>query len=145
MISQRDAPGTAKSLLGNAPARRNERSSARVVAQHQRRHCRDTQSASRGNALHDRVRLPRRKQRGHESFAAKTQRGSRRGEDPVGQIRLRGIVTTRKQQAAAKRNIKKAAKAAQRKKTIARLPRKTRTALGKEGAKAARKKRVKGK
>jgi hypothetical protein len=49
---------------------------------------------------------------------------------------------TTKKRAAAKRNIKKAAKAAQRKRTIARLPRKTRTALGKEGAKAARKKRA---
>ena len=49
---------------------------------------------------------------------------------------------TRKQRAAAKRNIKKAAKAARRKRTIAHLPRKTRTALGKEGAKAAQKKRT---
>jgi hypothetical protein len=51
-------------------------------------------------------------------------------------------MTTRKQRAAAKRNIKKAAKGARRKRTIAHLPRKTRTALGKEGAKAARKKRL---
>jgi len=51
-------------------------------------------------------------------------------------------MTTQKQRAAAKRNIKKAAKAARRKKTIAHLSRKTRTALGKEGAKAARKKRT---
>jgi len=50
-------------------------------------------------------------------------------------------MTTRKQQAAAKRNIKKAAKAARRKRTIAHLPKRTRIALGKEGAKAARKKR----
>jgi len=57
----------------------------------------------------------------------------------------RETVTTRKQPAAAKRNIKKAAKAARRKKTIARLPGKTRTALGKEGAKAARKKRARSK
>jgi hypothetical protein len=49
-------------------------------------------------------------------------------------------MTTKRQQAAAKRNIKKAAKAARRKKTISHLPRKTRTALGKEGTKAARKK-----
>jgi len=54
-------------------------------------------------------------------------------------------MTTRKQRAAAKRNIKKAAKAAQRKRTIAHLPKKTRTALGKEGAKAARKKRTRSK
>jgi len=45
-----------------------------------------------------------------------------------------------KKRAPAKRNIKKAAKAARRKRTIAHLPRTTRTALGKEGAKAARKK-----
>ena len=51
-----------------------------------------------------------------------------------------GDMTTRKQRAAAKRNIKKAAKAARRKRTITHLPKKTRTALGKEGAKAARRK-----
>jgi len=39
------------------------------------------------------------------------------------------------------RNIRKAARAARRKKTIERLPKKTRTALGKEGAKAAKRKR----
>jgi hypothetical protein len=47
-------------------------------------------------------------------------------------------MTTRKQQAAAKRNVKKAAKAARQKRTIAHLSKRTRTALGKEGAKAAR-------
>jgi hypothetical protein len=46
-----------------------------------------------------------------------------------------------RQKTAAKRNIKKAASAARRKRTIAHLPKKTRTALGKEGAKAARRKR----
>jgi hypothetical protein len=46
-----------------------------------------------------------------------------------------------KQRAAARKNIKKAAQAAKRKRTIAKLPKKTRTALGKEGAKAARRKR----
>jgi hypothetical protein len=51
-------------------------------------------------------------------------------------------MTTRKQRAAAKRNIKKAATAARRKRTVAHLPKRTRTALGKEGAKAARKKRA---
>ena len=50
-------------------------------------------------------------------------------------------MATGKQRAAARKNIRKAAEAAKRKKTIARLPRKTRTALGKEGAKAARRKR----
>jgi len=43
-----------------------------------------------------------------------------------------------RQKAAARRNIKKAATAAKRKRTIAHLPKSTRTALGKEGAKAAR-------
>jgi len=46
-----------------------------------------------------------------------------------------------KQRAAARNNIKKAAKAAKRERTISHLPKKTRTALGKEGAKAAKKKR----
>jgi hypothetical protein len=46
-----------------------------------------------------------------------------------------------KQRSAARRNIEKAATAAKRKRTVAHLPKKTRTALGKEGAKAARKKR----
>ena len=43
-----------------------------------------------------------------------------------------------KQQIAAKKNIKKAAAAAKAKKTIARLPKKTRFALGKEGSKTAK-------
>jgi len=46
-----------------------------------------------------------------------------------------------KQRAAARRNIGKAASAARRKRTISRLPKRTRTALGKEGAKAAKRKR----
>jgi len=50
-------------------------------------------------------------------------------------------MATGKQRAAGRRNIKKAAAAARKKKTIARLPKRTRTALGKEGAKAARRKR----
>lgn len=48
-----------------------------------------------------------------------------------------------KQKAAARRNIKKAAAAAKRKKTIAHLPKSTRTALGKQGAKVAQQKRRK--
>ena len=47
-----------------------------------------------------------------------------------------------KQRAAARHNIKKAAKAAKRKRTVANLPKRTRTALGKEGAKAAKRKRI---
>ena len=52
-----------------------------------------------------------------------------------------GFMASAKQRAAARRNIGKAAGAAKRKRTISRLPEKTRTALGKEGAKAARRKR----
>jgi hypothetical protein len=50
-------------------------------------------------------------------------------------------MTSTKQRAAARRNIKKAASAAKRKRTVAHLPKKTRTALEKQGAKAARSKR----
>jgi hypothetical protein len=50
-------------------------------------------------------------------------------------------MATRKQRSAARRNIKKAAGAAKRKRTISRLSRRTRSALGKEGAKAAKRKR----
>jgi hypothetical protein len=48
-----------------------------------------------------------------------------------------------KQRAAARRNIGKAASAARRKRTISRLPKKTRTALGKQAAKVAKQKRRK--
>lgn len=48
-----------------------------------------------------------------------------------------------KQRAAARRNIKKAAKAAGKKRTISRLPKKTRTALGKQASKVAKQKRRK--
>jgi hypothetical protein len=47
-------------------------------------------------------------------------------------------MATAKQKTAARRNIKKAAAAARRKRTIAHLPKRVRAALGKEGAKAAR-------
>jgi hypothetical protein len=47
---------------------------------------------------------------------------------------------TRRQRAAARRNIKKAASAARRKRTVAHLPKKTRTALGEKGASARKKK-----
>ncbi len=46
-----------------------------------------------------------------------------------------------KQRTAAQKNIKKAATAAKKKRTIAHLPKSTRTALGKQAAKVARKKR----
>jgi hypothetical protein len=50
-------------------------------------------------------------------------------------------MATQKQRQAAKRNIKKATAAAKRKQTLKHLPRKVRTALGKEGAKAAKRNR----
>ncbi len=48
-------------------------------------------------------------------------------------------MATERQRAAARENIKKAQSAAKEKRTIAHLPKETRTALGKKGA-AARKK-----
>jgi hypothetical protein len=45
-----------------------------------------------------------------------------------------------KQRSAARKNIKKAASAAKKKRTIAHLPKSTRTALGKQAAKVAREK-----
>jgi hypothetical protein len=53
-------------------------------------------------------------------------------------------MATSKQSQAAKRNVKKAQKAATSKQTIAHLPAKTRTALGKQGAAVARRKRTGG-
>jgi hypothetical protein len=46
-----------------------------------------------------------------------------------------------KQRSAARRNIKKAATAARKKKTISHLPKSVRTALGKQGSKVAKRKR----
>ena len=51
------------------------------------------------------------------------------------------MATTKKQREAARRNVKKAQSGARRKKTITKLSKKTRTALGREGAKAAARKR----
>ena len=50
-------------------------------------------------------------------------------------------MSTTRQRRAARRNIRKAAGAARRKRTIAHLPKKTRTALGKQASKVARRKR----
>jgi hypothetical protein len=44
-------------------------------------------------------------------------------------------MASRKQRSAARKNIKKATKAAKRKQTLKHLPKKTRTALGKQAAK----------
>ena len=53
-------------------------------------------------------------------------------------------MATSKQTQAARRNVKKAQRAAAGNKTIAHLPDKTRTALGKQGAAVARRKRTGG-
>ena len=50
-------------------------------------------------------------------------------------------MATAKQTSAARKNVKKAASAARRKKTISKLPKKVRTALGKQGNKVKRQKR----
>lgn len=50
-------------------------------------------------------------------------------------------MATRKQRNAARRNIKKASAAAKKRRTIAHLPKSVRTALGKQGASVARRKR----
>jgi len=50
-------------------------------------------------------------------------------------------MASERQSTAARRNIKKAARVARQKRTVAHLPKRVRTALGKEGAKAARRKR----
>jgi ABC-type protease/lipase transport system fused ATPase/permease subunit len=52
-------------------------------------------------------------------------------------------MATKRQTAASKKNIQKAASAAKAGKTISHLPKKTRTALGKKGAAAAAAKRKK--
>jgi len=52
-------------------------------------------------------------------------------------------MASEKQRAAARRNIRKAATAARKKRTIAHLPKSTRTALGKQAAKVAKQKRKK--
>ncbi len=53
-------------------------------------------------------------------------------------------MATSKQSRAAKRNVKKAQKAATSKQTISNMPAKTRTALGKQGAAVAQRKRTGG-
>jgi hypothetical protein len=53
-------------------------------------------------------------------------------------------VATKKQVKAAKRNVEKAQAGAKQKRTIAKLPAKTRSALGKQGAAVAQRKRAGG-
>lgn len=50
-------------------------------------------------------------------------------------------MSSRKQRQAARRNVGKAATAAKRKRTISKLPKATRTALGKQAAKVAKQKK----
>ena len=50
-------------------------------------------------------------------------------------------MATASQRASARRNVKKAATTARRKRTIAHLSQRTKTALGKQGAKSASRKR----
>lgn len=50
-------------------------------------------------------------------------------------------MTTQRQRQVARKNVKQAQSAARRKRTITSLPKRTRTALGREGAKAAARKR----
>ncbi len=50
-------------------------------------------------------------------------------------------MSTAKQRQAARKNIRKAAASARKKRTIAHLAKKTRTALGKQAAKVAKRKR----
>jgi hypothetical protein len=50
-------------------------------------------------------------------------------------------MATQKQRTAAKRNVRKAAAGAQRKRSIASMPKETRSALGKQGAAVAQRKR----
>lgn len=53
-------------------------------------------------------------------------------------------MATQKQRQAAKRNVKKAQAGARSKRSIANMPKKTRTALGKQGAAVAQRKRTGG-
>jgi hypothetical protein len=54
----------------------------------------------------------------------------------------RFVMTTEKQRRAARRNVKKAAATARRKRTISRLPKEVRTALGKQANKVKRQRRA---
>jgi hypothetical protein len=51
-------------------------------------------------------------------------------------------MATKKQTAAAKKNVRKAAKAAKKKRSLANMPGSTKSALGKQGAAVARRKRT---
>lgn len=51
-------------------------------------------------------------------------------------------MASRKQQQAARKNVRKAAKAAREKRSLANMPKSTKTALGKQGAAVAQRKRT---
>jgi hypothetical protein len=62
--------------------------------------------------------------------------GELRCEKPSARIsRRKSVMASQEQRRAAKKNIKKAIKAAKRKQTLKHLPKKTRQALGKQAAK----------
>jgi hypothetical protein len=52
------------------------------------------------------------------------------------------MMATRKQTTAAKKNVRKAAKAAKQQKSLAKMPKATKTALGKQGAAVAQRKKT---
>jgi hypothetical protein len=58
---------------------------------------------------------------------------------------LGAAMATEKQREAAKKNVRKAAKAAREQKSLAKMPKETKTALGKQGAAVARRKKEGGK
>jgi hypothetical protein len=51
-------------------------------------------------------------------------------------------MATKKQTQAARKNVRKAAKAAEKKRSLANMPKETKTALGKQGAAVAKRKRT---
>ena len=61
---------------------------------------------------------------------------------PLTGVGIRTRMATTKQTSAARTNVRKAQRAAAAKKTIASMPAKTRTALGKQGAAVAKRKRT---
>jgi hypothetical protein len=64
--------------------------------------------------------------------------------DPLPEARGGPRVATKKQAKAAKRNVQKAQAGAQKKRSIANMPAKTRSALGRQGAAVAQRKRTGG-
>ena len=67
---------------------------------------------------------------------------SRTGTNLRGLARTEFWMATKKQSQAAKSNVKKAARKARQEKSISNMPKSTRTALGKQGAAVAKRKRT---